>query len=201
MAVRRASTRPRGFTLVELMVTLFVMAILVMIAAPNFRDLLRRNQVSSAANALLADIAYARSEAVTRGNIVSICASTDHESCSGDSAYESGWIVYTYTLGNGVANTAYDSGSSPGKNIILRVGDARENMSIQAIDSDVISFGTQGQVQPTGKQLKFQTCYRPSGETGTGSSTKAVPGSELTVNGSGSASSQSMAVKSTCDLS
>ena len=71
-----------GFTLLELMVTLAVASILAVIALPSFRDLLRKNQVSSANNALLADLSYARSEAITRGNIVSICPSSDGATCT-----------------------------------------------------------------------------------------------------------------------
>lgn len=199
MAMLKMPVRSRGFTLVELMVTLFVLAILVMIAAPNFRDLLRRNEVSSAANALRADIAYARSEAVTRGTIVSICPSTDHTNCSDESAYGSGWLIYTYTPGHAVASTDYVDGDDD--NPLLRAGDARENISIQSANANVISFGPQGQLLPTGTQLRFQTCFRPQGESGTGSSSKGVPGAELTVNGSGSVSTESMGIDATCDPS
>src|SRR5690348_2467245 len=93
----------RGFTLLELMVTLAVASVLVVIAVPSFRDLLRRNQVSSASNALLADLSYARSEASMRGSIVSICPSTDGTTCTSTQAYESGWLVYTYSAGHSVA--------------------------------------------------------------------------------------------------
>ena len=46
--------RVRGFSLLELMITITVMAILLAIAVPNFRDVIHRNQVSSASNAMLA---------------------------------------------------------------------------------------------------------------------------------------------------
>ena len=94
----------KGFSLVELMVALAVAAILLVAAGPSFRDAIRRNKVSSASNALLADIAYARSEAINRGNVVSICPSSDQATCTGNGkAYENGWLVYTYQAGKGVA--------------------------------------------------------------------------------------------------
>ena len=66
----------KGFTLVELMMTLVVMAILLVVGVPAFRDVVRRHRVTSAGNALLADIAYARSEAILGGAVASICASS-----------------------------------------------------------------------------------------------------------------------------
>lgn len=187
----------RGFTLLELMVTLAVASVLVVIAVPSFRDLLRRNQVSSASNALLADLSYARSEASMRGSIVSICPSTDGTTCTSTQAYESGWLVYTYSAGHSVAATAYDA-SKPATNLLLRHTMAREGVSLQADSADIVSFGPQGQLLPTGSTHTFWTCFRPKGESGGGSSTGKVPGAELAVNGSGSTSSKKLTEKTSC---
>ena len=186
----------KGFSLIELMITLSIAAILLVVAAPSFRDALRRNKVSSASNALLADISYARSEAINRGNVVSICPSSDQATCSNGQAYENGWLVYTYQAGKGVANTAYSATSGA---ILLRAANARDGLSIQALDGVITSFGSQGQIRRAdNKQPKFATCFRPAGASGTGSSTAAVPGAQLTVNASGSVSSQSLGVQGTC---
>lgn len=196
--------RAHGFSLIELMIALAVASILVIIAAPSFRDMLRRNKVSSTSNAVLADIAYARSEAVSRGSIVSICPSSDGSSCvTNGTAYEGGWLVYAYTPGNGVANAAYDSTKTDSAgtktNILLRSNGARDGVSIQALDKVILSFGSQGQtLRADNNQPKFETCSRPKGQTGTGTSTTVVPGALLTVNPSGSVSSQSVGVQSSC---
>lgn len=86
--------RSRGVTLVELIITLAVLAILMTIAAPGFRDLWRRHQVNGASDALWADLTYARYEAVQRASFVSLCPSSTGEACSGDVFYAEGWIVY-----------------------------------------------------------------------------------------------------------
>ena len=186
----------KGFSLIELMITLSIAAILLVVAAPSFRDALRRNKVSSASNALLADISYARSEAINRGNVVSICPSSNQATCSNGQAYENGWLVYTYQAGKGVANTAYSATSGA---ILLRAANARDGLSIQGLDGVITSFGSQGQVRrPDNKQPKFATCFRPAGATGTGTSTASVPGAQLTVNASGGVSSQSLGVQGTC---
>lgn len=54
-----------GFTLVELMVTLAVLAIVVAIAVPNFTRFMRTNETQAQANELAQLIQYARSQAVS----------------------------------------------------------------------------------------------------------------------------------------
>lgn len=63
MSFRRLS----GFTLVEMMVVVALLAIFVAIAAPSFSSLIRSNRVQAAADELFDLLQYARSEAVTRG--------------------------------------------------------------------------------------------------------------------------------------
>lgn len=187
------TNRQRGFSLLELMITLSIAAILLVIAVPSFRDLMHRNQVSSASNELLASVAYARTEAITRGQLVSMCPSTDNGgSCAGGATFESGWIVYTYPAGAASTNKAYDSASS----VLLRATTARTGVSVRAKGSTVITFGQQGQLKPN-TPLEFATCYRSSG-TGTGESTTTVPGVQLDVNGSGSVTSKPLAAGASC---
>lgn len=58
--------RTRGLSLVELMVTIAVLAILATIAAPSFLNMIRQYQLTSTANEVLGLVQYARSEAVKR---------------------------------------------------------------------------------------------------------------------------------------
>lgn len=187
------TNRHRGFSLLELMVTLAVAAILLVIAVPSFRDLMRRSQVSSASNELLASLAYARTEAITRGQLVSMCPSANGATtCAGDNAFESGWIVYTYPAGAASANVAYASSA-----ILLRATMARSGVSIRAKSNTVITFGQQGQLKPS-TPLTFVTCYRSGGSTDAGTSTTKVPGTQLDVNGSGSVITKSLSDGASC---
>ena len=56
-----------GFTLIELSVTVSVLAILAAVAAPAFKDLLASQRVRSAAAYIISDLTLARSEALKRG--------------------------------------------------------------------------------------------------------------------------------------
>lgn len=58
--------RARGFTLVELMVTLTVLGVLLTIAVPSFLEWLQRDRLKSAGGALYSDLQYARVTAVAR---------------------------------------------------------------------------------------------------------------------------------------
>jgi type IV fimbrial biogenesis protein FimT len=86
----------RGFTLVELMITLAVVAIVVSIAAPSLGQFIRENRAATQANNLLASIQMARSEAINRGMQVTM------RNTSGGSVWEDGWTVFTDWNGNGV---------------------------------------------------------------------------------------------------
>lgn len=73
----REVRRPRGFTMVELMVALALAAILAFLAVPAFSHLFARVRVQGAANELSTDIQYARSESVRRRAAVTLAADLD----------------------------------------------------------------------------------------------------------------------------
>lgn len=64
-----------GFTLVELMVTVFVAAILVVIAVPSFRSLIASSQLRSAADDVYSAVNTARIEAIKRNATIQLCGS------------------------------------------------------------------------------------------------------------------------------
>ena len=143
-------------------------------------------------DALLADLRYARTEAINRGQLVSLCPSSDGSKCTADgTAWDAGWLVYTYPAGAASANAAYAAG-----NILLRAGAMRPDVTIEASTVDVVSFGQQGQLRP-GTALKFRTCIRASG-SGAGENSAAVPGAQLDLSGSGSLASKPLATGDAC---
>ncbi len=93
-----------GITLIELLITIVVLAIGVTLAIPSFNSLTRNNQITTASNNLVRALQLARSEAVKRSAPVTVCRSTDQASCAATgTAWQSGWIVFvedTRTAGN-----------------------------------------------------------------------------------------------------
>lgn len=76
----------RGTTLIELMVALAVLAIILSMAAPSFRNALIDNRITTWSNELVSGLNYARSEAVRRGDTVRVVPDDDD-------GYGAGWRV------------------------------------------------------------------------------------------------------------
>jgi type IV fimbrial biogenesis protein FimT len=88
-------SRSRGFSLLELLVTLSIAGILVGLAAPTFTDLLLDSKRTAAVNSFVHGIYLARSTSITQGHTVSICRSRDGDTCSNGTAnWQDGWIVF-----------------------------------------------------------------------------------------------------------
>lgn len=91
----RQRTGTAGFTLLELMITVTILAIVAALAAPPFVTMFRTHRAKSVANELLAALNLARSEAARRGQAVSVCKSRDGSSCGGSGTqWDNGWMVF-----------------------------------------------------------------------------------------------------------
>ncbi len=82
-----------GFTLIELIVTIAVMAVLLGIAIPSFTDVTLGSKLRSQANDLAAGALLARSEAIKRNQPVTFCASANGATCASSGGWHQGWIV------------------------------------------------------------------------------------------------------------
>lgn len=99
------SSKAKGFTLVELMIVIVIVAILAAIALPSFRDTMRSNRVATSTNALLASVALARTEAIRSRARGVICTSADGAACGGGD-WNSGWLVWSDLDNSGTVNGA-----------------------------------------------------------------------------------------------
>ncbi|EQD65260.1 type-4 fimbrial pilin related signal peptide protein [mine drainage metagenome] len=82
-----------GLTLLELIVVIALAAILVTIAVPNYTEFMTENRMASEMNGFVTSLMLARSEAIKRGQEVTLCASSNGTDCS-DGAWSQGWLIF-----------------------------------------------------------------------------------------------------------
>jgi len=90
-----------GFTLIEFLMVILIVAIIAAIGIPSFKYVTTSNRISTEVNNLLEDMRYARTEAVKDGMPVTVCASVSpYTACSNATAWETGWIVFADQANN-----------------------------------------------------------------------------------------------------
>jgi type IV fimbrial biogenesis protein FimT len=100
----------KGFTLVELLITMVVVSILLATAIPSFMQFIKNNRVIGQANSLVVSTHMARNEAVKRGTGTTMCAANaTMDGCSTDNVWpagwSAGWIVFSDLDRDGVIDS------------------------------------------------------------------------------------------------
>jgi len=134
-----------GFTIIELIVTLAVAAILMAAVSPGLRDLIESNRLTASVNELSGSINVARSEAVKRGKRVVVCKSSNGTDCITTSStfWQQGWIIFVDDNNDAV----HDAGEE-----LLRVHEALEGNVTMKGNGNVahyISYISEGRAQLT----------------------------------------------------
>ncbi len=199
-----ARTRAGGLSLVELMVTIFVLAILAAVAVPSFRSVMARGDIANAINSLSADMQFARGQAASQHRFVSICRSTTGTECeqaeSDPFDYDAGWIVYSYDVTADGADQEYSAGS---KNMdILRYTPKIRGVSLRGTDGSVFTFNQTGEFVTSGTRtgLSFVACARKPGDPDDriGTNEEGRQGALLTVRASGAITVTPLPLTSSC---
>lgn len=153
-AAARSSKRLRvcGFTAIELMVTIAVLAILVAVAAPSFTPIMERWRLRSAAEDLQSTLHFARSEAIKRGGRVVVqrlpdsaerCAAADNR------RWDCGWQV---------CHDLDDNGQCDAAELVLQRFDAPARLRVERAGGGAsIKFNRWGAVAGTWPSFGFQS--------------------------------------------
>jgi type IV fimbrial biogenesis protein FimT len=89
-----SACRATGFTLVELVACLGVLAVVTAWGVPNFNNFTRNAARTSEVNQFIQTVYLARSEAIKRNGVVSVCPSRDGATCAASSPWHQGWIAF-----------------------------------------------------------------------------------------------------------
>jgi type IV fimbrial biogenesis protein FimT len=137
--------RQVGFTLIELLVTIMVLAVIAAAGAPAWRGLIESNRVNSDIRSVKQALSYARSEAVTTGDIVSVCSMAldndgNRNGCGGKEDWKNGWIVFS--------GDTFDAAA------VLRVGDTMKADTVTAARAKSV-FSQRGEASGTNQTWKI----------------------------------------------
>jgi len=94
-----------GFTVIEIMVAIALLAVMVTIGVPAFTSTINSNETAAKSNAFLSALKMARSEATKRRQNIIVCASNNQTDCASNS-WSDGWIIFEDTD----AGSDFDSG-------------------------------------------------------------------------------------------
>lgn len=143
----RLGNRQGGFALVELVVTVAVIAIVGMIAAPSFRDMLLRSRLTAGANEVSAAVQSARLEALRTNGRVELCPTTDGANCNGGNwsrfivrSVRTNAVLRDVAL-NGASLDVVGSGNISGTNKIWFLADGFVRMGAEATPTQVGAIG------------------------------------------------------------
>ncbi|MCU0755725.1 MAG: GspH/FimT family pseudopilin [Xanthomonadales bacterium] len=95
-------TSQRGFTVIELMITVALAAVLLAVALPNFSDALVRSRVAGAADELQSALSLARAEALKLKLPVTLCARATGTTCNTGTSWNAGFLLFQDPNGNGL---------------------------------------------------------------------------------------------------
>nr|WP_255595780.1 GspH/FimT family pseudopilin [Lysobacter sp. BMK333-48F3] len=140
--------RAAGFTLIELMVTIGIAAILLALALPSFTESIRSNRVSTATNQMLATFNLARAEALRSKSRAWICPHAGGNACGTN--WNQGLLIWTDENGNGSHQDLTET---------KRVIEQQEGITL-AIDPTIaaIGFDDRGRaVEKTGNSVTVRT--------------------------------------------
>lgn len=141
--------KSRGFTLIELMITIAIMSIVMAIAMPNMSKFIVKQRIQSQADSLLIALVYARTEALKNNKTVYVIPAGN----TADDWQKKGWCVVLENDNN--TNDSCDSNSEN----VLRVFEANKNIKITTPYSTVgalkLNFTAQGNLGAPSNRFKI----------------------------------------------
>lgn len=127
-----------GFTLLELMLTIAVAAVVLGLGIPNLRQFIQNNRMTSVANDLITAAHVARTESIKQHAQTIMCFTTDATAavpaCAGDGTL--GWVVFVDDANPSVTAATDNNGQADaGEPVIVRHGPIPSGISVTSLPS------------------------------------------------------------------
>jgi type IV fimbrial biogenesis protein FimT len=155
LRIDTASASQRGFTLIELMVTLVIVSVLLAIGVPSVAKLIASNRISTHTNEFVGALSLARAEAVRRSEGVSV------RSKDGDIEFATGWTIFRDPGLTGgapsTANVLRQSSGFAGRTTLKRVKISGGGFVNEAAGSSFVVFNSRGG-NDAGGSAYFRVC-------------------------------------------
>lgn len=146
--------RLRGFTLLEVLVTLAIAGILVAVGVPGLTTFIANNRMVSQVNAMVGMLNAARVEAIAQRRTVTVCGSADGVACNG--TWSANWIAFIDRNGDGTINTSAPAAATD--DVVIRVAAVQSKLAVALVPNTKtnIQFNTQGfSADGTGGTFRF----------------------------------------------
>lgn len=154
----------RGISLLELMITLVIMAIGVMIAVPGFQQLIAANRLQTQAQEFQTAFNFARSEAIRSNSYVVLCHSGNGTTCAAPTSSQwQGWIVR-----RSGATVGSETGPVLRANALLDTTVIMSSSSALASADHAIRFNPQGLVRQFTTNGPYSASVKFCIQSGTG---------------------------------
>lgn len=147
-APRLPRANSSGFTLIELMVVVALVAILLALATPAYRNMQVRNAIRALVNDYTLSVYFARTEAVRQNSPVTICPSTNGATCT-NSSIDGGWVVFVGLPDAAAPPILQDT---PGRTMVTTT------FTTNALASRAITFLPNGQPAATFQGNTLRVC-------------------------------------------
>jgi type IV fimbrial biogenesis protein FimT len=139
MLLSKMNAKQAGFTLLELMLTVALLAVVMGFGLPNMQEFVRNSRMSSSANDIISDFNFARSEAVKRRVPITLCKSQDGAACDDDDTDPfNRWLIFVDDADPAlVDNTNDGDGEIDAGEVILRDRELPDSITVTT-DADEI---------------------------------------------------------------
>lgn len=143
--------RPLGLTLLDLLVSLAIAALLVGVGLPGYRAWIAEMELRDRVEALVEAMSHARAEAIKRGVRVNLCPTHDGAHCAADGHWESGWLLF--------ADANHDGDRDDDEAVVRHEGPAHPGITVRGNRpvNQYVSYTPFGQTRMVNGALQMGT--------------------------------------------